>query len=359
MRLLRALPPTHPLAATLIGIRDRLRARPEVGPLEPSERADGKTALVVGASSGLGFASAVELARRGARVLMADCRDGARAAERATKLAQSPRVESLHVELSDLDSVAELCRSLGQRATTLDLVVLCAAIVPTEQRRTRQGLDEMFVVNYLSSFALLRGLLRAGVVRSRAFAPEAPEAPERTHRPRIVLVSSEAHRWPPDIDLDAVGRPEPSSVREVLTRYASYKLMLTTMAQELDRRLNAAGRADVGVFALCPGAMNTNIIREVPAPARALLRLGMRLFFQDPFHASRPVLYLACSRALEHESGVYLHGMTRKPVDPRAAAPELGRGLWERSEALLEARLEAHGPHAPAGARAAAAWEVA
>ena len=62
----------------------------------------------------------------------------------------------------------------------------------------------------------------------------------------------------------------------------------------------------------------------------------MRVFFQDPFVADEPVLHLACSRALEGSTAVYLHKMARKEVDPRAAAEPAGRLLWEASEAVLE-----------------------
>jgi len=63
----------------------------------------------------------------------------------------------------------------------------------------------------------------------------------------------------------------------------------------------------------------------------------MRLLFQDPFVADEPVLHLACSRALEGRTAVYLHRMAVKPVDPRAADEGAGRELWARSEEVLAA----------------------
>jgi hypothetical protein len=81
--------------------------------------------------------------------------------------------------------------------------------------------------------------------------------------------------------------------------------------------------------------MRTNIARELPALLRAPLGAVMRLFFQDPFVADEPVLYLACSRALEGRTAVYLHKMAPRDVDPRAADAEAGRALWEASEAVL------------------------
>jgi NAD(P)-dependent dehydrogenase (short-subunit alcohol dehydrogenase family) len=111
--------------------------------------------------------------------------------------------------------------------------------------------------------------------------------------------------------------------------------MLATFAWELARRLRVDGSPAVGVFALCPGAMRTNIARELPGALRAPLDVLMRLLFQDPFAADEPVLYLSCSRSLEGRTAVYLHKMAEKGVDPRAADPEVGRALWEASEAVM------------------------
>ena len=95
----------------------------------------------------------------------------------------------------------------------------------------------------------------------------------------------------------------------------------------------------MSVFALCPGAMRTNIARELPAPLRAPLHAVMRLLFQDPFVADEPVLHLACSRALEGHTAVYLHKMAPKDVDARAADASVGRALWDASETVIHARI--------------------
>ncbi|HET8734336.1 MAG TPA: SDR family NAD(P)-dependent oxidoreductase, partial [Anaeromyxobacteraceae bacterium] len=315
------------LSAILTGALDRFRVRRGLPPLPPTDRLDGKLALVTGGSSGLGFATSVDLARRGARVLLADRVDPEGACRRAVALgADAALLEPVSVDLSDLDAVAALVDGLARRGARIDRLVLNAAIVPTSARTTRQGLDEMFVVNYLASFVLANGLLDAGVLpRDRAPGD----------LPRIVAVCSESHRWAPDLDLSALDAPRDGSPRRVLGWYGTYKLMLATFAWELARRLSADGRPAVAVHALCPGAMRTNIARELPAPLRGALDLLMRATFQDPFDADEPVVHLACSRALDGETAVYLHKMTRKAVDPRAADPEAGRRLWEATEAVL------------------------
>ncbi len=321
----------HPIAAVLAGVLDRFRVRRELPALSPDERLDGKLALVTGGASGLGFATSVDLARRGARVLLADCRDLDRAHRRAVSLGVPPgRIEPLHVDLADLASIGRVVGDLARGGARLDRLVLNAAIVPTRARSTPQGLDEMFVVNYLSSFALVTRLLDEGVL---------PRDRPDGDVPRVVFVASEAHRWSEGLDLEHLDRPRDGSPRRVLAWYGTYKLMLATFAWELARRLQVEGVPRVSVFALCPGAMRTNIARELPAPLRVPLDAVMRLLFQDPFVADEPVLHLACSRALEGHTAVYLHKMAPKDVDPRAADASVGRALWEASETVVKARI--------------------
>jgi NAD(P)-dependent dehydrogenase (short-subunit alcohol dehydrogenase family) len=316
-----------PIGAILTGALDRFRVTRKVAPLAPDERLEGKVALVTGGASGLGFATCVDLARRGARVVLVDRRDPEGAARRAvSRGAPAGSVEPLPIDLADLAAVEGCVAGLARRGLRIDRLVLNAAVVPTAARTTPQGLDEMFVVNYLSSFALVTGLLEAGVL---------PRDGVVGGRSRVVFVASESHRWSADLALDRLAEPRDGSPRRVLSWYGTYKLMLATFAWELARRLEEGGVPQVSVFALCPGAMRTGIARELPAPLRGALDVVMRVSFQDPFAADEPVLYLACSRALEGRTAVYLHKMAEKDVDPRAADPATGKALWEASEALL------------------------
>ena len=87
--------------------------------------------------------------------------------------------KSRSVDLSDLAAVDRVVTDLSRRGTRLDRLILNAAIVPTSARTTPQGLDEMFVVNYLSSFALATRLLEAGVVPGDRPGPDVPTSGER------------------------------------------------------------------------------------------------------------------------------------------------------------------------------------
>lgn len=312
--------------ATITGIADRLRpARPD-GTLRDEDRLDDATAFVTGACSGLGLAIAQGLARRGAKVLMGCRGHRSEALASVARAASGPAPELVALDLASLADVSRAVDELaGQR---LDVIVLNAGVVPARARRTRDGFEEGFQVNYLANAALLRGLLERRGGADAGFA-EPRDAPAR--RPRVIFVSSEAHRsgsLPPWREL---GSYYDYTMGATVAEYGRTKLLLTTYAEELARRLGDGA----GVYALCPGAVNTQIGREAPRWARPLLALTFRLFFAPPEVAAQPVIYLACAPRFERETGVYLHGMTRKQSSESARSPQNGAALWEATGRLL------------------------
>jgi NAD(P)-dependent dehydrogenase (short-subunit alcohol dehydrogenase family) len=315
-------------AATWQGIKNTFVKGPAFGELTESMRFEGGTALVTGASSGLGFAIAVELARRGMHVIGA-----ARTAtpELTAKLREAAgsasSIEMLPVDLGDLDSIDTLLDILTERGVELDLVVLNAAIVPTGDARTAQGLERMFAVNYLSNHVLLRGLLARELIGRRS--------PGREPRPRIVFIASEAHRGAKPMDLDRLGEYESFTIGQVLERYGTYKLALLTFAAELGRRLEPRG---IAVHATCPGAVDSNLAREAPRWSKPLLSVVFGLFFRAPAKAAEPSLHLCLAPHLEGRTNIYLHQWVAKDPDLRTRDPQRGRAQWDATEALL-ARL--------------------
>ena len=177
-------------------VRDRAAIRPTIEPLPDSGRIDGKTCLVTGANSGLGKAVAIDLATRGGHVLMA-CRSGhPDAGEDVNAASGTDRVEMLRVDLSDMRSVHRLCDELRDRGTRIDIAVLNAGLMPRRARRTAQGFEIMFAVHFLANRVLVDRWLKDGTVRPATRIEEAP---------RIVLVSSDAHRSAEPIDFDRFG----------------------------------------------------------------------------------------------------------------------------------------------------------
>ncbi len=315
----------NPFSATLEGISAVFTKQQKVGTLTTSERLEGKTVLVDGASSGLGLAIAERMARRGARVIMA-CRSGIpEKGEMLKKKTGSQHIEMVQVDFSDLSSIRNLIVALKERFAPFDIVISNAAMVPAQSRKTPQGLEEMFMVNYLSKFIFINGLIRENAVRTGNGTV-----------PRIIFVSSESHRHPPEFDWEGFGKYKEYGMKKTVEYYGYYKLLLTTYAAELSRRLNGDGRPPVSVFALCPGPVNSSIAREAPGLVQPIMKLVFALFFKSPAKASEPVEYLAVSKNQEGKTFDYLFKMSRKDIDVKAAEAENGRRLWELSEQLVQ-----------------------
>ena len=308
-------------------VRDlRDSSKPDISPVPDDLRIDGKTCLVTGANSGLGRAASIDLARRGGNVILA-CRPGhTETRGEIRRLSGSNTVEMVEVDLADLQSVHRCCDQLARRGVQIDIALMNAGLVTRESRRTPQGYETTFAVNFLSKRVMIDRWLEDGVIRPSSRAGETP---------RIVFISSESHRSAHEIDFDRFGEFTEYGLKESLKYYSLSKLVLCTYAAELSRRLNPSERVDVAVHSMCPGGVATNIAREAPMLVKPLVGPVLRVLFQSPEKAIRPVIYLCCAQEADAETGTYLHLMRRKPLSPSASDPVNGTRLWEASEALV------------------------
>jgi NAD(P)-dependent dehydrogenase (short-subunit alcohol dehydrogenase family) len=312
-----------PVKATITGIRDLFKKHIPAGELKDSDRLDGKRVVITGSSSGLGFATAIEMAKRGAEVVMAVRSGIPDKGEKVKKLSGSDKISMLFVDLSDINSIMNFANELKEKYDKIDILICNAAIVPKKSRKTPQGFEQMFMVNYFAKFLLVNKLLDLDIFNRSA-----------GQVPRIIFVSSESHRNPKSFDIDGFGEYKDFKIGKVMELYGHYKLLMTTFAFELSKRLNPGDKTDYSVFALCPGPVNSNIAREAPKVFQPLLKLTFSLFFRSPKRACEPILYLATSKDVEGKTSDYLFLMSRKEMDPKAKVPAHGKELWDKSEDL-------------------------
>lgn len=312
-----------PVKAIVTGIKDLFRKSENELDIDFGQRLDGKKVLITGASSGLGLATAIRLARMGAHVIMANRSGFPEKLEKVRKKSGSRKVEMIHLDLSDLNDLRDVALEIKEKFGKIDLVICNAAMVAKEGRRLPNGLDQMFVVNYLAKFIMINHLLREECINY-----------EGKRVPRIIFVASESHRNPKEIEWDKFGKFEPYGMKRSVELYGYYKLLLLTFVNELSRRLNEGG-SKVSVFSLCPGPVNSNIAREAPAIFQPLLRLVFSIFFKSPSKACKPVVYLATSTEVEGRAIDYLFLMQRKNMDEKAVDPENGKRLWDMTEKLI------------------------
>ena len=313
----------NPILAALAGFWDRFGAQPLAQRFSDADRFDGKNVLVTGANSGLGFALAVEIAKRGGAVTMACRSQIPQAGLRARRSSGSDQLEMRYCDLAKLETLHEFCEALAADGVCFDVVILNAATTLPKSRRAQCGQDEMFLVNYLANFVLVHLLMQHGLV-----------VPGGLEQPRIVFVSSDSHQGASAVDYDEFGNLFDYGVAKAISNYSYFKLLLNTFATELDRRMNSDDEVQVQVNLICPGPVNSNIIKAAPWPLRMVLRAIFWVIFKSPRKAALPVVYLAASPDFVGRSNQYLHMFGLKSMDPKVYNPAEGSRLWDQSAAL-------------------------
>jgi len=271
----------------------------------------GQTFLVTGANTGIGRATAIELARQGGRVHLA-CRSEAKTApvlEEIRALAGAAEPAYLPLDLSDLSSVRRAAGAFVDSGERLDVLINNAGVAG-QRGFTTDGFELSFGINHLGHF-LLTALLLGRLGES---APG-----------RVVMVSSGSHYQAKGIDWEAVRRPTRSLTG--LPEYAVSKLANVLFAQELARRCAGTG---ITTYALHPGVIASDAWRRMPGP----LRFTMKLFMKSTTEGAKTSLYCATSSEVADSSGRFYDDCQEREPNP-VATPELGAELWARSESWV------------------------
>lgn len=280
----------------------------------------GKTVLVTGANTGIGFEIARHLAARGARVLLG-CRSRDRGVEAVVRIKEEQPhadAEALVLDLADMSSIRAAAEQV-QAEAQLDVLVNNAGLMMPPLGYAH-GVEQQFGVNHLGHFALTALLLDKLAADGGG---------------RVAVQSSIAHRrgWIDFANLDA-GK---GYARQ--TFYSQSKLANLLFAFELDRRLRAAGRP-VKAIGCHPGLADSEISRHL-GPAK-VIGPTVGLFLNSAEDGALPALQAATDPALE--GGEYLGPYGLMELRGRASGaahaarsarhPDLAMRLWLRSEEL-------------------------
>ncbi len=276
----------------------------------------GRVAVVTGANSGLGLVTARELARKGAKVILAvrTTQKGETAAAEIRAAVPAADVEVRPLDLGSLESI----RAFAATVDALDLLVNNAGVMMTPAQKTANGFELQFGTNHLGHFALT-GLLLDGV------------------RDRVVTVSSIEHK-PGHIHFDDLQLEQGYAPRKA---YQQSKMANALFGFELDRRLRAAGSPVKSVLAH-PGYSDTNLQSTGPTGvAKLAMRVGNKVLAQSAEKGALPQLLAATSPDVQGGQFYGPDGFQEfrgapalVEAVPEARDPEIARRLWAESEQL-------------------------
>jgi len=271
----------------------------------------GKVCIVTGANSGIGYATAREIARLKAHVIMA-CRNKQRGEEALKKikeeLGEDSQVELMILDLSSLQSVRDFASEFKSQNLPLHILLNNAAIpVSKNYAKTIDGIEMQFGTNHIGHFLLTLSLIDV----LKASAPA-----------RIINVSSGFYTKGAidfaDINLEKKG------AYGAYSAYSRSKLANILFTYELSRRLQGT---KVTANALHPGFVHTELTRD----SSAVFRLIVKAFAVPPVKGARTSVYLASSPHVEGETGKYFVDCVAKSTVSVTHDNELTQKLWELS----------------------------
>ncbi|MCF6386357.1 SDR family NAD(P)-dependent oxidoreductase [Mycobacterium sp. MBM] len=230
----------------------------------------GRTAVITGANTGLGFETAKALAAKGAHVVIA-VRDTGKGKQAAARMSGTVTVQEL--DLTSLASIREAAEALRTGNDTIDLLINNAGVMTTPKGTTQDGFELQFGTNHLGHFALTGLLLDAMLDVDGA---------------RIVTVSSNGHKMGGAIHFDDLQWERSYSRMGAYTQSKLANLMFT---YELQRRL--APRGKTVALAAHPGTSDTELARYLPAVARPVTGLVARVAAQPAADGALPTLRAA------------------------------------------------------------------
>lgn len=265
----------------------------------------GKVALVTGANTGIGRVTAMELAKRGARVTLA-CRSLDKTQPVLDEIkAAGGEASFVALDLSDLSSVRACAKTVLDKAEPLHLLINNAGLAG-KRGATKEGFELTFGTNHLGHFLLTTLLLP----RLRESKPA-----------RVVNVASKAHYDAKAIDWEALKKSTRSTTG--VPEYAVSKVANVLFTKSL-----AAGKAGDGVTScsLHPGVIASDVWRQVPWPIRPM----MKLFMLTNEEGAKTTLHCATTDVLV--DGGYYDSCKEKTPSALALDSKLASELWDKSE---------------------------
>lgn len=278
---------------------------------------NGKTVVITGGNAGIGKATAIALAKKGAEILITSRSEAkAKAAVQEIKSAsKSDNVDFLLINLIDQESVRKAAEEIKVKCPKIDVLINNAGCYLSDLELSPQGIEGQFATNHIGHFLLTNLLLDNVKAAGNA---------------RIINLASIAHKSTRELDFDDINYEKKGY--SGWDSYSRSKFCNILFTKELARRLEGTG---ITANAVHPGGVRTEIAEK---DANWYTKLGwivMKPFMITVEKGAETSIHLASSDKVEGESGGYWVRSKKEWSNRPSQDPELAKALWKKSEELV------------------------
>ncbi|KAK4571557.1 hypothetical protein RGQ29_030115 [Quercus rubra] len=286
----------------------------------------GLTAIVTGASSGIGTETTRVLALRGVHVIMGvrNMAAGKDAKEAIVKEIPTAKVDAMELDLSSMVSVKKFASDFNSSGLPLNILINNAGVMATPFMLSKDNIELQFATNHLGHFLLTNLLLENMKKTSRKSRKEG----------RIVNVSSEAHRFSyrEGIRFDKLND---KSGYSSFAAYGQSKLSNVLHANELARTIKQDDGMEITANSLHPGAIATNLFRQSNIMNGIVSTLG-RFVLKNVQQGAATTCYVALHPQVKGVSGEYFSDSNLSKASTQGRDSELAKKLWDFSMNLIK-----------------------
>ena len=281
---------------------------------------ENKTVMVTGGNSGIGFVTAKELAKLGARIVLV-CRNKRKGEEAVHEIIKQTGQKEVYLLIADfrsLSSVRAMVKEFKSKFSQLDVLINNAGTQQSKRKETEDGYETVIAVNHIAPFLITLSLL---------------DVLKESRPSRIINVSSGLHK---DAEIDLNDLNTKNKKYNGMNVYRSSKLANVLFTYELHNRLRMEGIEDISVNVLSPGLVRTNLGRDSDSffVKYIFAYLIRPLIGKTPEKGAETIIWLASSPEVEYVSGKYFEDGQETASSPLSYDEDLQRHLWELTAVL-------------------------